>query len=299
MASILVLGGSGLVGSRLVEILPSKHVVTATFNSGKVESRSASRIRLTFPEALGTLRLVVEQLKPDVIVNTVGHPSVDFCEMHPEEAYQLHVQLVEEICKSSRVISAKVIHLSTDYVFDGTNPPYSEESTPVPLNYYGITKLVGEKVVLSSSSDNIVLRPAFIYGWHTKARFLNLVLSSLKNGKRFEAYIDQYSCPTLVNDLVRCIIKGIDSDVVGLFNVVGSSCINRFEFARSIAIAFGLNSDLIGPVLTKKNPQLARRPMRNCLVNSKATSSFGVDLATVEQGLVTVSRESMRGIWEE
>jgi dTDP-4-dehydrorhamnose reductase len=285
MKSVLVLGGSGLVGSYLIRRLVEDTRVTATYSTSEAGDAKVSWVPFKYPQDALTLSGIIDDSSPEVIVNNIAYPSVDYCETNKADAYDLHVRLVEQLCLKAHETGAKVIHLSSDYVYDGQGRRYTEEDPPIPLSYYGWTKLLAEKIVLNSSPRNLVFRPAFIYGWHPKSRFLNLVLQSLKAKTTFEAYSDQFSCPTLVSDVVDCVCQGIVTNVSGLYNVVGSSYLSRFDFALQIAATFGGNPNQIRSIKTGQSPQAARRPMNNFVDNSKATRILGVRFRDVQGGL--------------
>ena len=148
-----------------------------------------------------------KNLKPQFVVHTIAHPSVDFCENNREISNKLHVETTRNIVDVCAEQNSKLIYLSTDAVFDGKQScKYQETDEPNPVNYYGKTKLMAEHLV-SNSPKNVVLRTAVIYGWHKRSRFTNWIIESLREKKSVDPFIDQYNTPTLVDDLASAIIK--------------------------------------------------------------------------------------------
>ena len=204
---LLIIGGSGLVGSTLAKYAQNDYEIHLTVNTNtSIEKFQFTIIHL--PEESSKLMNLISDFKPDVIVHTVAHPSVDWCEENPELANSLHVDITKIIADSAKKIDSKLIYLSTEWVFGGElGKKYTELDIPNPINHYGNTKLEAEKIVLNSNPKNVVLRPAVIYGWHKKSRFTNWILTSLKEKKIVDSHIDQYNTPTLVDDLANAIIK--------------------------------------------------------------------------------------------
>lgn len=293
MTKLFVFGGSGLVGGTLIKKISNEFDIVATYKERKIETKNCKSVELNLTNNKDILWTLLVKERPDIVINTIAYSNVDFCETNKEDAYFLHVECTEEIAKICEKIGAKLIYISTDWVFDDSKKLFSETDTPNPMNYYGITRLKAEEAVLKSSEHNVVIRPAVIYGWHPNSKFLNFVLENLKSGKQVFAYTDQYSTPTLVDDLVDCIIKIIKSDTAGIYHIVGSSCINRYEFAKILARKFDLSEKLVIPTTIRERPQIAKRPTISCLNNSKASKEFEMHYSTVEEGLNRVLQQSI------
>jgi dTDP-4-dehydrorhamnose reductase len=242
----------------------------------------------------GTTFDFIKELSPDVVVNTIAFANVDFCETNKEDAYLLHVQSTSSISDVCKNIGSKLIHFSTDFIFDGKKAPhlYAEQDIPNPLSYYGETRLAAEKIVLKNS-DNIVIRTAAIYGWHPKSRFLNFVIDKLKTKQTISAFTDQINTPTFVDDLAVFISRAIEKDASGIYNAVGSTCLSRFEFSKRIAEKFSLDDSLVMPDLVANKPQVAKRPAYSCLDNSKAFRELDIKFSTVQEGLSRTLEQSM------
>ena len=202
-----------------------------------------------------------------------------------EEIWRLFEDIPKEISEICSTVNSKLIYFSTDAVFDGNKSgKYVELDTPNPMSYYGKTKLEAEKIILQNS-NNLILRTTVIYGWHTRSRFTNWVLDSLKNKKTVTAFTDQYNTPTLVNDLAQSIFPIIEKDISGLFHASGKTCLNRFEFAKKLATTFDLNENLIIPTKSSEINQIAPRPKIGCLDSSKFEDKIDMKFNEIDSGI--------------
>ena len=282
---ILIFGGSGLVGSTFINYAKDFFDVSYTYNTNNFKIDNTKSLKIDLLSDSEKIPTLIKQHNPDVIVHMVAFPSVDFCEENRELAAELHVNVTKKIVEHAELNSSKVIFLSTDAVFQGElNKKYTEDDLTIPVNYYGVTKLDAEKVVLENS-NNIVIRTSVIYGWHAKSRFTNWILDCLKDKKTVDPFIDQFNCPTLVDDLAKSMIKMINLDVSGLFHASGKTCINRYDFAVKLSKKFGYDENLIVPVTSKEKKQEAPRPNSTCLDSSKLEKIIGFEFLNIDEGI--------------
>ncbi len=290
MKKILILGGSGLVGSTLIKYIPSDWKIFLTFNSNKIIISNTKSFKVDFLENTEEIIRIIKKTVPDYIVHTVAFSSVDFCEENHFIADNLHVNSTKLIANASNDINSKLIFLSTDSVFKGElNKKYTENDIPDPINYYALTKLQAEKIILDSSKRNVVLRTSVIYGAHPKSRFTNWIISSLKEKKTVDPFIDQYNSPTLVDDLAQVIFKISIQDVSGLFHATGPDCVNRYNFALMLAKQFNFDSQLIKPVTSLEKKQIAPRPSSTCLNSSKLEQKLNFKFRNLKTGIEFIS----------
>jgi len=290
---ILIIGGSGLVGSTLANFAKENYEVIITFNKNFPSENNFKSIQLDLLKDKSSIIELIKKINPSVVVHTAAHPSVDLCETNPELADQLHVEVTSDIANICKKINTKLIYLSTDAVFDGnTTESYRESDLPCPKNHYGVTKLLAEKIILNSSNQNVILRTAVIYGWHKKSRFTNWIIDSLQNKKMVDPHVDQYNTPTLVDDLVNAILKIISMNVSGLFHATGRTCVNRFEFASMIAEIFDFDKNLIKPVTSNQKKQLAPRPKHTCLDSNLLEKSINFTFSDLTSGLKFILKQS-------
>lgn len=294
LQKLLIIGGSGLVGTTLTQYAKSNHEIHMTINKEKNPFDVIPATKIDLLEDRFRIINLIDDLKPDVVINTAALASVDLCETNPQLANLLHIDVTKDVVEICRKIGSKIIHFSTDAVFDGKlNRKYTENDIPNPLNYYGKTRLTAEQIVMDASDDNVVLRTAVIYGWHPRSRFTNWIIQSLKEKKSVDPFIDQYNTPTLVDDLVISIIKIIENDVCGLYHAVGSTCISRYEFALKIADTFSLDKNLIKPVTAKEKKQVAPRPFKSCLDAKKLEKLIGYNFKDVSSGISFIFNKSI------
>ena len=175
-SKLLVLGGSGLVGSNFINTSKNDYDIIFSYNTNKIKIPNTQSFQIDLFDN-DKIKKIIKNYNPDIVLHTIAHSSVDLCETDHSIADRLHVDATNQIANTCASVNSKLIFLSTDAVFEGQlNKKYSETDIPNPINYYGKTKLEAEKIVLNASSNNVVLRTSVIYGWHEKSRFTNWIL---------------------------------------------------------------------------------------------------------------------------
>jgi dTDP-4-dehydrorhamnose reductase len=236
-----------------------------------------------------SIREISNSIKPDFIINFVAQTNVDGCETDKMLAYELNVKVVENLIRAAKISQSTIIHLSTDYVFDGKNGPYSENDLPSPINYYGKTKLAAENACIVSNLPYSIIRTNVVYGVSDglKKDFIEWVLENCDQGKEINVVSDQYGNPTLADDIAIAMMKIISKKRTGIYHIGGKDYVSRFEFAVKIAEHFHVDSSLIKKIETSELHQKANRPMRGGLLTLKAETDLGIKLAGIESGLQT------------
>jgi len=294
LKSLLIIGGSGLVGTSLTQLAHNSMKVFFTYNNNPHKTSKAKGFFINLLNNDGSISKLIKSISPDVVVNTAAYQNVDYCEKEQNMANLLHIKSTEEISSACLETSSKLIHFSSNFVFDGKKGFYNEDDLPNPISHYGKTRLDAEKIVLGRSSRNVVLRTTVIYGWHKNSKFTNFVLEQLKNNLKVDAFTDQYGNPTLADDLAHCILKIISRDVSGLFHTVGKNCVNRYEFAKNIAEKFGYNTELISPTLSSEKKQVALRPENGCLNTSKIENELEFYFCDIKTGINQIYEEYVK-----
>ena len=286
MKKILIIGGSGFVSTNLIKYLPENWEIFATYNSNIIKSEKIKSFKINLLETPEKIIPIIQNIKPDYIIDTVAFPSVDFCEENHAIADKLHIHATKIISKISNEINSKLLFLSTDAVFEGQlNKKYIETEITNPVNYYGFTKLKAEKIVLASSKNNVVLRTAVIYGVGIQSRFTNWILSYLRDKKPVDPFVDQFNSPTLVDDLSQVKLKILKNVISGLFHATGPTCVNRYDFAVMLAKEFNLDSNLVKPVTSSQKKQNAPRPISTCLNSSKLEEEINFTFRDLKTGI--------------
>ena len=286
MKKILIIGGSGFVSTNLIKYLPENWEIFATYNSNIIKSEKIKSFKINLLETPEKIIPIIQNIKPDYIIDTVAFPSVDFCEENHSIADKLHIDATKIISKISNKINSKLLFLSTDAVFEGElNKKYFETNIPKPINYYGFTKLKAEEIILSTSKNNVVLRTSVIYGTGTQSRFTNWILSYLREKRPVDPFVDQFNSPTLVDDLSQVMLKILKNDISGLFHATGPTCVNRYDFAVMLAKEFNLDSNLVKPVTSSQKKQNAPRPISTCLNSSKLEEEINFTFRDLKTGI--------------
>jgi len=230
---------------------------------------------------------LVVYFRPDVIINTAAYTNVDGCELNRELAWRVNVEGVRNLVHSARRVDAKLIHISTDYIFDGKNGPYSEDARPNPINYYGRTKLASENEIKIGGIRFAILRSNVLYGVgkNVKSNFALWLYQKLSNGENIKVVTDQIGNPTYVDDLAFAILKVVEFDKEGIYNVGGRDFVDRYTFAVRFAEIFEFDKNLITPVKTSELNQIAPRPLKSGLITLKAEAELGLKPYGVEDGI--------------
>lgn len=272
---VLVTGASGLLGKELVkELLFRGYTVVAIYNRNliNVESVKLVKVKLDIVNR-SMLEQLVLKTQPDIIVHAAAYTDVDGCELHKELAWNVNVEATRSIVRAARSIKTRpyLIYISTDYVFDGEKGMYKEEDVPNPVNYYGLTKLVGEEIVKTSDLEYTIVRTSAIYGvGGSKKSFAEFVAEELSKGKKVYALQDQYVSPTLNTLLAQALVEVIELKPHGILHIAGER-MSRYEFALKIAEVLGLPKNLIEKTnMENMSKWIARRPRDSSLNTEKA-----------------------------
>ncbi len=274
---VLVIGGAGLLGWWLVrEFSGMGFRLYATYHLSKPYSfRGVEWIRMNLSDPESVLN-VFELSRPDVVIHTAAYTDVDGCETNRRYAYSVNYLGSLAVSRIASRYKTYVIYVSTDYVFDGGKGLYSEEDIPLPINFYGLTKLLGEVAVSSVlSHSSLVVRVSGLYGFSPtgKRNFGLQSLESLLKGSKVRAFSDQFLSPTYVPWLANSIYRIVDSgeEISGLLHLAGER-LSRFNFARIMASVLGVRHDLVEPVSMSSVQLVARRPRDSSLRTDLAVS---------------------------
>lgn len=288
--NILVVGAGSKIASTLIPMLVDEttahlHLATSAVIGTEHPRITGHCIDVTDREQI---RNLVLQTMPNTVVNLAAFTGVDACESERALAWRLNVSLVEYLARSCRAADAHLVHVSTDYVFDGLRGPYAETDTVGPLSYYGKTKLAGENILAASGLDWTIIRTNVVYGTLAdKPDFLTWVLQQFDAGNPVPAVTDQYSNPTFVDDVCETILRVVQRRRMGIYHTGGTEYCSRYEFVQHIANTFLVPQTMVTPVTTAELHQAARRPQRGGLIALKAEADLGVRMSSVEQGLVS------------
>ena len=280
MDRTLVLGGSGFVGQELVRGLRCR---SASFSGGG----GSLQVDATNLQSLSSL---IDREDPRVLVNCVGLADVDAAERDEALATLLNATVVENLAAAQARQGFRLVHISTDYVFDGTSGDYHEEDPPHPVNVYGRTKLQGEEIA-RKVPHALILRISSPYGegfGARKVQFFRYVVDSLRAGKRVRALTDQRITPTYLPDLARATERLITDEAAGIFHIGTTQPWTRFAFASEIARIAGLDPALLAPATSAEMKNwVAKRPLDTTL-NVERSLKGGVRYTPVPEALAAL-----------
>jgi dTDP-4-dehydrorhamnose reductase len=290
---ILVVGANGLLGQRLIAFYSAKENVELLGCSIEEQPFFTNVPYIKCDMAVREdVKKNVFDFYPDVIINAAAFTNVDLSETERETAWKINVKGVEYLAEACRTIDSKIIHISTDYVFNGFNGPYDENAKVDPLGYYGRTKLASENALRIGAVTYSVIRSNVLYGIaNSRPDFVRWVINSLSDKKQIRVVHDQINNPTFVEDLVCAINKIIELNKYRLYNIGGKDFLNRYEFAVLIAEFFNLNKELITPITTEELKQPAKRPLKSGLITTKAETELGYKPHSIVEALGIIKKQ--------
>jgi len=302
LLNIALIGGNSKIASAIIRLIEKETDWKLHVYSSSLKKTGNDRI-IYKSVHYSDIKLLKEDFlesRPDFIINTAAMTNVDACEDLRQEAWSANVTFIEQLARLSLIVESHLIHFSTDYVFDGIKGPYSEQDHPNPISYYGKTKLAGENAVLKSHVNNTVLRTNVVYGLTNEHQqdFVQWVINNNESNTTMNIVDDQYSNPTLTDDLALSVKRVIEKKRCGVYHIGGNTYCSRLEFAQQIAKIFHLDENLFNPVKTDSLHQKAQRPLRGGLVNLKAHTDLNVQFCTIQEGLVRL-RHQMHAIHQE
>lgn len=289
---ILVTGANGLLGQALVRILSANqnYDVLATGRDSVSRSPDVSggyiSLDITRHE---DVKQIFTDFTPDVVVNCAAMTHVDQCELNKKECWDVNVNAVENLVRICRLHSTRLIHVSTDFIFDGSSGPYRETDRPNPVNYYGKSKIASENAV-RALPDGLwtIVRTVLVYGHAYNLSRSNIalwVMDSLAAGQDINVVTDQVRSPTYVDDLASGIERTIRYDKTGVFHISGREQLSVYDFALRIADHLGHDKKLVSPVDATTFRQTADRPPRTGFIILKAETELGYRPSTIEESL--------------
>lgn len=268
----------GLLGSALALKARDSMQTSFTFNAHPVEIEGCHSYRMD----LSSCPDLIRSLSPDYIALTAAMTNVDLCETDRDVAWRSNALGPKKVAEACRETGSKLIFISTDYIFNGHHGNYSEQDEPSPLNYYGESKLAGERFIQAACPEHLILRTSVLYGWNpARLNFVTWAISSLQEGRSINIITDQHNSPTYSPDLASMILRLKDEQ--GVFHASGRERISRYSFALKIAQAFGLDGSLINPVSSWQLRWKARRPRDSSLNVSKVSGI--IKPLNVDEGL--------------
>lgn len=299
MKTILLTGGSGLLALNWAYAMRhSHHAVLAQHQ--RTVSMAGVRAYTMNLESPTQILSVLEELKPDLIVHTAGLTNVEKCEKNPVVAQHVNVDLALNVALACKAIGLPLVHISTDHLFSGDRQSMREEDLISPVNVYARTKAEAESRILDTYPAALVIRTNF-YGWGPRYRpsFSDVIIDALRKKEPLTLFTDVYYTPVLIQAAVEAIHALLEKQAAGIFNVVGSERISKFEFGIQIAEIFVLDPSHISPALMRDQPSIVRRPLDMSLSDQKIVNVLGHNLGSVKQHLTQLRQQERDGQAQE
>ena len=285
--NILITGANGMLGEECVRKLSKSHIITACDLQDCLEYNCSAVYHKLDIVDQAAVKEIFERIQPELIINCAAYTDVDGSEINRETAWNVNAGGVRNLLTAMAGTGSKLIHISTDYVFDGSAGPYAEDQPTKPINYYGQTKLDAEKLIQKSRIPWAIIRTNVLYGNTNiqKASFVGWVIEKLRRFETISIVNDQFGNPTWSFGLAEAIQKIIDQKVTGLYHYAGKDYISRFEFALKIAGVYDLDPMLIRKTTTRALNQKAPRPYQAGLTCEKIKKELNVPFYSVIESL--------------
>jgi dTDP-4-dehydrorhamnose reductase len=283
---ILVTGASGLLGASVVSQAQEQgREVIGLYHRHPVFMQGVEFVAADLRDEAETRR-IFKELRPSSVIHCAAATDVDWCEEHSDEAYRLNVIATAAIAEVTARSGARLVYVSTDSVFGDGRGDYRETDTPGPLNVYAKTKLQGEREVSRLNPSAIIARVS-LYGWNAqdKESLAEWVLKRLSSGETVRGFSDVFFCPTLANDAGEALLDLVGRNLSGVFHVVGSESISKYEFARRVAGKFGFDPEKVLATQMAEARLKAQRPRDTSLNTGKVSAALGRPMPDVNAGL--------------
>jgi dTDP-4-dehydrorhamnose reductase len=277
---ILITGARGMLGSDLSRIFGSKekHQVVET---DITESSETSQLDITHGEKVHDF---IARAESEVVINTAGYTDVDGCEKNIELAFSVNAEGVKNLALACQKSGAFLVHLSTDYVFDGSKgTPYCEDDLPNPLSIYGRSKLQGEIYLRQILGHYLLIRTQWLYGKKGK-NFVETILNQAQSKKELRVVNDQWGSPTFTKDLSQSVKELIERGAGGIYHIVNEGYCSWFEFAQKILELSG-NKAALTPISSTELSRPAPRPSFSVLGTEKLRNDEGIALPAWQEAL--------------
>ena len=281
---IVVTGSAGLIGTQVVkDLLDNQMQVYSCYNKNKPELGIATHLDLTSKEDIVS---TINKIKPDVIIHLGAITDVELCEKEKELTKKINVTATEILALESEKNNIFLIYMSTDYVFDGKLGMRKEEDEPNPINFYGKSKLDGEKICKKITTPNIIIRTSTPFGIHSKKNsFPFWIKKNLELKKEIPVLINQHTSPTNILNISKMLIEIIEKKITGIIHLSGDTKISRYDFAIKIAEILNIDKKFLKPIKIEQMNWKAQRPKDSSLDVSKAKKLLKNKPETIEKSL--------------
>lgn len=293
---ILITGANGLLGQKLVRLIEqdeSLQLIATAQRPMAIPLQRGTFASLNITDR-DQVNQVISEKKPDVVIHTAAMTNVDQCETQKENCWQTNVTAVQYLVDACNQYNAHLIHLSTDFIFEGNEGPLDETASPNPVNYYGESKLEAERIIQKHSRSWCILRTVLVYGVTADMSRSNIILwvkKSLEEGKTIQVVDDQFRTPTLAEDLAQGCLLAALKRATGIYNISGKDFLTPYDMAMQTADYFELNQSLIKKTDSTQFKQPARRPLRTGFIIDKARKELGYSPHSFKEGISILAQQ--------
>jgi dTDP-4-dehydrorhamnose reductase len=282
---ILITGASGLLGLNTALEAANQHTVFGQVHSNALQTEAFTVLKANLVKP-GAVERLLDQTQPDWVIHCAALANLEACEQDPDLARELNTAVPRKLAEACQQGGARLLHVSTDAVFDGKTGGYSEEDHPHPLGTYAQTKYQAELAVAAANPDALIAR-VNLFGWSLTGRrsLAEFFFNNLSVGKPVMGFTDIYFCPLLVNDTAHLFIKMLMKGLTGLYHVLSSDSLSKYDFGVSIAQKFGFDADLIAPKSVLESSLQAARSPNLTLKVDKLIHDLGETPPTISTGI--------------
>ena len=291
MKKIVFFGGSSLLAVNWASRIANDYTVYLIMHKRLIDLPNVNCV--VFEDDFETsLSSFIKKIQPDYIVNCAALTNVDQCEIEVEKAKEVNQLWPKKLAQISLETGSKLIHISTDHLYDGTKDIYAEDDLVSPLNVYGKTKAQAEDEVLSINPKALIVRTNF-YGWGLSYRksFSDFILNGLRSSIHLSLFNDVFYTPIYMGELIRLLHLALKEKLSGIYNFVGNECLSKFEFGVALANAFSYPVELITAVSISSKENLVNRPKNMSLSNQKLTQALGIKILSLEEQIKSMVNE--------
>ncbi|UOG47563.1 SDR family oxidoreductase [Leptospira noguchii] len=288
--TVLITGASGLLGNYLSKyFLGNNYNVVSLRKNHSLNLSGVEEIEIELLD-FAAVKNLFNRVRPKYVIHCAGLTNVDECEKNESLAKKIHVDLSQLVAQISVELDIKMIHISTDHLWDGTKAMIKEDTPFCPLNVYGKTKAEAELAVLSANPKSLILRTNFFGpGLKWRQSFSDWIINSLNRNEKINAFADVFFTPISIFHLSDAILKLIQKQADGVYHVVGGERISKFEFAVLIAKTLDKSINLINPISIKDVTLYARRPLDMSLSAEKIQKLFGQPMSDIRTSIATLN----------
>jgi len=293
MDRLLITGGSGFLGGNLALAASSMWNTFVTYYSSPVNNKKFVHPLKIDIANKNDVENLVNRISPAIIIHTSAITNFNYCAENQEKAWQTNVIGTENIVLAAEKIKARLIYISSDLVYSGNKSFSSENDVPSPESYYGKTKLEGEKMVSSISSNYCIARISLSYGFsiNTSLCFTEVMINKLKERKKIKLFHDEYRTPIYIDNLCKILLEITKKDnLKGLFNICGPDRISRYEFGIQLSKIFEFDEELVIPISIDEFNFKDKRPKDCSMNNKKAMNVLETKFWSIEEGLKDMKR---------